>query len=203
MQRAVLPVGPGSPATGAGAAPSAGRGISDVPKLGFSVLPKWRPQREDQLDHRDSVPQASAERPLVISPPQAPVTQRAARSAPAGPPPVVQRAPAPQPKPRATSASSPAQRSSPPQPAGRSKPAAPAATPPPDLDALFKRLEPRHVDAILSRFDDKQLTKLVRLLRREQLDELAHRLTDPVQRLLRAEMRTSRERSARLRDGWR
>ncbi|BCY05779.1 hypothetical protein [Actinoplanes sp. L3-i22] len=118
--------------------------------------------------------------------------------------PVVQRAPAPQPAPKAAPAAArPAQRSSAAAASSKAKPATPAAAPAPDLDALFKRLEPRHVDAILSRFDDRQLTKLVRLLRREQLDELAHRLTDPVQRLLRAEMRTSRERSARLRDGWR
>ncbi|WP_203739756.1 hypothetical protein [Actinoplanes cyaneus] len=118
---------------------------------------------------------------------------------------MVQRAPAGQPAARsAPAAARTAQRSQGPGTPAKPKPATTASPPPaPDLDALFKRLEPRHVDAILSRFNDKQLTKLVRLLRREQLDELAHRLTDPVQRLLRAEMRTSRERSARLRDGWR
>ncbi|GIF07194.1 hypothetical protein [Actinoplanes siamensis] len=120
-----------------------------------------------------------------------------------GPPPVVQRAPAPRPAAEAARAADPAQRSAPPQASAKARPATPVAAPAPDLDTLLKRLEPRHVDAILSRFDDKQLHKLVRLLRREHLDELAHRLTDPVQRLLRAEMRTSRERSARLRDGWR
>ncbi|MFC6561698.1 hypothetical protein [Actinoplanes utahensis] len=83
------------------------------------------------------------------------------------------------------------------------RPAREAAAAPPDLDTLFNRLEPRHVDALLKRLDDRQLHKLIKLFRREHLDALAHRLTDPVQRLLRAEMRTSRERSGRLRDGWR
>ncbi|MEV6342345.1 hypothetical protein [Actinoplanes sp. NPDC051851] len=62
---------------------------------------------------------------------------------------------------------------------------------------------PVDVDVLLQGLDDRQLHKLIKLFRREHLDALAHRLADPVQRLLRAEMRTSRERSGRLRDGWR
>ncbi|WP_145830863.1 hypothetical protein [Actinoplanes teichomyceticus] len=119
---------------------------------------------------------------------------------------VVQRAPAPLAR-TAHPTAAPAQRAGGPAPAARGEAAtsaAPrAATPAPDLDTLFQRLEPRHVDALLGRLDDRQLHRLIKLFRREHLDALAHRLTDPVQRLLRAEMRTSRERSARLRDGWR
>ncbi|HWS34202.1 MAG TPA: hypothetical protein VN408_15840 [Actinoplanes sp.] len=61
--------------------------------------------------------------------------------------------------------------------------------------AVVDQLEDRHVVQLAER--------LVAKLTREQVDRLAHRLFDPMQRLLRADMRSSRERSARLRDGWR
>jgi syndecan 1 len=46
-----------------------------------------------------------------------------------------------------------------------------------DMDALLRGLNPRHLDA------------------------LAHRLVEPISRLVRADLRTSRERSGRWRDG--
>lgn len=61
--------------------------------------------------------------------------------------------------------------------------------------ATVEELTDRHVILLAER--------LVAKLTREQVDRLAHRLFDPMQRLLRADMRSSRERSARLRDGWR
>ncbi|MGC9670028.1 hypothetical protein ACNTMW_26230 [Planosporangium sp. 12N6] len=43
----------------------------------------------------------------------------------------------------------------------------------------------------------------IRTLDRRHLDELAHRLVDPLGRLLRAELRLGRERAGRLLDGGR
>ncbi|BCJ56026.1 hypothetical protein Asp14428_75010 [Actinoplanes sp. NBRC 14428] len=57
------------------------------------------------------------------------------------------------------------------------------------------------VDALLSGLTDRHLTTLIDAFQREHLDALAHRLHDPLHRMLRADLRTSRERSARMRDG--
>jgi hypothetical protein len=57
------------------------------------------------------------------------------------------------------------------------------------------------VDILLSRLTDRHLTTLIDGFKREHLDALANRLHEPLQRMLRADLRTSRERSGQMRDG--
>ncbi len=62
---------------------------------------------------------------------------------------------------------------------------------------------PVTIGSLVEQIDDSTLTALLGKFKREHIDALAHRLNDPLQRMVRADMRASRERSARLRDGWR
>ncbi len=62
---------------------------------------------------------------------------------------------------------------------------------------------PVTIGSLVDQLDDSTLMALLGKFKREHIDALAHRLNDPLQRMLRADMRASRERSARLRDGWR
>jgi hypothetical protein len=49
----------------------------------------------------------------------------------------------------------------------------------------------------------KDIDEMIRRFDRRQLDALAHRVVEPVRRLLNTEVRLGRERSGRLRDGYR
>ncbi|MFI5930997.1 hypothetical protein [Actinoplanes sp. NPDC051494] len=71
------------------------------------------------------------------------------------------------------------------------------------VDTLIRKMTDQHVDGLVQKMDDRLLLKLIKLFQREHIDVLAHRLTEPLQRMIRAEMRTNRERAGRLRDGWR